>query len=161
MSKRSRKSCTKMPWFTLVLAIFQTASKNGFAKKVHPTIIILFLFVSDSNQHAYIILMIQILGNASTGVIVLLLVMYEYILIFSSEKRRIFINMWVPEFDQSKARLYLTGLGSFSSANGRVYFMTRRDFDDKLLYSSILLTPFHPSYLKRHMRFPSFWRDAS
>ena len=28
MSKRSRKSCTKMPWFTLVLAIFQTASKN-------------------------------------------------------------------------------------------------------------------------------------
>ena len=28
MSKRSRKSCTKMPWFTLVLAIFQTASKK-------------------------------------------------------------------------------------------------------------------------------------
>ena len=28
MSKRSRKSCTKMPWFTLVLAFFQTASKT-------------------------------------------------------------------------------------------------------------------------------------
>ena len=28
MSKRSWKSCTKMPWFALVLAIFQTASKN-------------------------------------------------------------------------------------------------------------------------------------
>ena len=37
MSKRSRKSCTKMPWFMLVLAFFQTASKNGgpFASSQH------------------------------------------------------------------------------------------------------------------------------
>ena len=53
MSKRSRKSCTKIPWFTLVLAIFQTASKKKCSPRIpRPSPFFARLFHTDKIRNS-------------------------------------------------------------------------------------------------------------